>query len=543
MSNNYYPDFESLCDQLVEAQKIRSVDQLLLHVTSKLAKRSHVALVCIWFVRPADCCQKRKCGNDCNSQENCLHLVASKAQPLRDEKNLPLFLENEFHRIPIGLGKIGQVASTGIPLITNNTIGVLTEIFPREWVEQENIKGVNCQPIGFEKQILGVIAVVTRIPVPSRGPGWLRILANHIGALLTNMRAFQEIEHLKSQLELENTYLREEVREAGAFGEIIGESDACKTMLQQVDLVAHTDAVVLILGESGTGKELVAREIHKRSLRSSNPLIRVNCASVPKDLYESEFFGHVKGAFTGAIKDRAGRFEAADGGTLFLDEIGEIPLELQSKFLRVLQEKQYERVGEERTRTTNVRIVAATNRDLQEEVMTGHFRQDLFYRLNVFPLKVAPLRDRKDDIPLLATHFIHQAAQHMKLPEPRLSSAHLLQLQSYDWPGNIRELQNIIERAVILSQKSKLFFDLPHPHHRANNKIVDTTFRATADLQGEVFNEEERHIRDKNNILKALNRANWKIHGNNGAALLLGLSPSTLISRMKKLSIKRPTED
>src|SRR5205814_1979436 len=214
--------------------------------------------------------------------------------------------------------------------------------------------------------------------------------------------------------------LREEIREAKALGHIIGQSASLKQLQRQIEMVAPTDATVLILGESGTGKELVAREIHRRSRRSQQPLIRVNCASVPRELYESEFFGHVKGAFTGAIKDRAGRFEAADGGTLFLDEVGEIPAELQSKLLRVLQEKQYERVGEEITRTINVRILAASNRDLKAEVAAGRFRQDLYYRLNVFPIEVSPLRKHKEDIPLLVEHFLGQTARRLRVPLPKL---------------------------------------------------------------------------------------------------------------------------
>jgi transcriptional regulator with GAF, ATPase, and Fis domain len=229
---------------------------------------------------------------------------------------------------------------------------------------------------------------------------WLRMIADHAAAAIATARAFAEIEALQKRLELENEYLREEVTRAGAFGELIGQSPALEAVARQIDLVAPTDSGVLILGESGTGKELVAREIHRRSHRAGKPLIRVNCAAVPRELYESEFFGHARGAFTGALRDRAGRFELADQGTLFLDEVGEIPLELQAKLLRVLQEGELERVGEERTRRVNVRLVTATNRDLRAEVEAGRFRQDLYYRLSVFPVELPPLRKRKQDIPL-----------------------------------------------------------------------------------------------------------------------------------------------
>ena len=252
-----------------------------------------------------------------------------------------------------------------------------------------------------------------------------------------------------------------ELRNETSFSEIVGKSTALRQLLREVDLVAPSDASVLILGETGTGKELIASAIHQRSRRSDKPLVRVNCTSIPKELFESEFFGHAKGAFTGAIRDRAGRFEAADGGTLFLDEVGEIPLELQAKLLRVLQEKSYERVGEDRTRHANVRIVAATNRDLQREVAAGRFRQDFYYRLNVFPLTVAPLRDRREDIPLLARHFIDLSVKEFGCARPILTRLGVEILQKYDWPGNIRELRNVIERAVILAQGGPIAFDVP----------------------------------------------------------------------------------
>jgi transcriptional regulator with GAF, ATPase, and Fis domain len=226
-------------------------------------------------------------------------------------------------------------------------------------------------------------------------------------------------------------------------------------------MVAPTDSTVLIQGETGTGKELIAQEIHKLSRRKDQPLVRVNCATIPKELYESEFFGHVRGAFTGAIKDRVGRFEAAHGGTLFLDEIGEIPIDLQSKLLRALQEKQYERVGDERTKRADVRIIAATNRDLQKEVQLGRFREDLYYRLNVFPVQVAPLRERREDIPLLAKYFVEILAKELKCPKPRLTEAGVAKLQNHGWPGNIRELRNVIEGATIVARGNALEFDLP----------------------------------------------------------------------------------
>ena len=343
-------------------------------------------------------------------------------------------------------------------------------------------------------------------------------------------RAIAEIDALRKQLELENEYLREEVTGAGAFGELIGQGPALEAVARQIDLVAPTDSAVLILGESGTGKELVAREIHCRSKRSGRPLIKVNCAAVPRELYESEFFGHVKGAFTGALRDRVGRFELADGGTLFLDEVGEIPLELQAKLLRVLQEGELERVGEERTRRVNVRLVAATNRDLRTEAEAGRFRQDLFYRLSVFPVEVPALRKRKEDIPLLAEHFLETSSRKFGRPKPQLTLAGVQRLQQYDWPGNVRELQHVIERAVITSTGSRLNIELPSQAKAVRSTEVASTnpiVRTDAQI---------RQI-EADNIRAVLQAANGKVSGSSGAAQLLGLKSTTLASRIKALRI------
>jgi DNA-binding NtrC family response regulator len=324
---------------------------------------------------------------------------------------------------------------------------------------------------------------------------------------------------------------------AEAFGEIIGQSRACRRIISQIEIVAPTDATVLIMGETGTGKELIAQEIHRCSRRRDKPLVEVNCTSIPKELFESEFFGHAKGAFTGALKDRSGRFEAAASGTLFLDEVGEIPLELQSKLLRVLQAKRYERLGEDRTRCTDVRIVAATNRDLQKEVAAGRFREDLYYRLNVFPLKVASLRERKADIPLLATHFVKMLAKELGCPEPRLTRAGIETLQNYDWPGNIRELRNVIECAVIFAQGGALEFDLPG----TSPSVDSTSFGREVDQDDqEYLTESEMRRRERENICAVLQKTGWKVKGADGAAELLGVKPTTLMSRIEKMGLKRP---
>jgi transcriptional regulator with GAF, ATPase, and Fis domain len=367
----------------------------------------------------------------------------------------------------------------------------------------------------------------------------LTLLAPRLAQALRNAQLFEEVEHLKEHLELENEYLREELIEVQAFGSIIGQSAALRNVLKQIEVVSPTDASVLITGESGTGKELVAREIHKNSLRRDNPMIRVNCSTIPRELYESEFFGHIKGSFTGAIRDRAGRFEAADGGTLFLDEVAEIPYELQSKLLSVLQEGEYERVGEEKTRKVDVRIIAATNQDLKQTVEEERFREDLYYRLNVFPIEIAPLRRRKEDIPPLATHFLNIAKTKFNHQGIRMTQANLLQLQKYDWPGNVREMQNIIERAVITSQKNVLRFDLPSS--RRMNSSAQGVKGSEPVIGGRVLTEDEMRSREMENISAALRQCNWKIYGPGGAAELLGLPPTTLMGRMKKMGLKKPT--
>jgi transcriptional regulator with GAF, ATPase, and Fis domain len=293
----------------------------------------------------------------------------------------------------------------------------------------------------------------------------------------------------------------------------------------------------LILGYTGTGKELVAREIHRRSRRKDSPLVRVNCASIPKDLFESEFFGHVKGAFTGAIKDRAGRFETAEGGTLFLDEIGEVPLEMQGKLLRVLQEKRYERVGEDRTRQADVRIIAATNCDLKQAIAAGRFREDLYYRLHVFPIQVPPLQERQDDIPLLANHFVALSVKELRCATPRLTRAGVARLQSYDWPGNVRELRNVIERAVILARGGPLQFDLPATGSEAGPVAAKPS--AGNQTAPDFLTEVEMLQRERENLRAVLEKTGWKIKGADGAAELMGVKPTTLLSRMKKMGLKR----
>jgi transcriptional regulator with GAF, ATPase, and Fis domain len=333
------------------------------------------------------------------------------------------------------------------------------------------------------------------------------------------------MEREKARLEAQNVYLQEEIKGTHNFEELIGSSTSLKKVLKNVERVAPTDSTVLITGETGTGKELIARAIHNLSPRKDKPLVKVNCAAIPSGLMESELFGHEKGAFTGALTKKMGRFEVADKGTIFLDEIGELPLDLQSKLLRVLQEGEFERVGGTQTFKVNVRVIAATNRDLEQLCKTGQYRADLYYRLNVFPIQLPSLREREGDIPLLAQYFVRKFAASFGKKILRIPEQLMTTLQRYQWPGNIRELEHVIERAVILSEGPELeFVDWLSPSDKKTGMAKTVTLEEM----------ERQHIRD------VLEQTNWRVSGPRGAAEVLGLKPTTLEARMKKLSIVRP---
>jgi formate hydrogenlyase transcriptional activator len=352
-------------------------------------------------------------------------------------------------------------------------------------------------------------------------------LAKQVAIAVENALAFQKIDELKKKLEEEKLYLEEEIRTEYNFEEIIGSSSALKRVLQEVETVAATDSTVLIYGETGTGKELIARAIHNLSPRRERTLVKVNCGAIPTGLLESEMFGHERGAFTGAIERRVGRFELANRGTIFLDEVEDIPLELQPKLLRVLQEQEFERLGSSRTTSVDVRVVAATNTDLAQLVAEKKFRSDLYYRFNVFPISLPPLRERPDDIPLLVNSFANKFAQQMKKTIERIPTETMAALIAYNWPGNIRELQNLIERAVILSRGSVLEIPL--------GELKQSARTATNGANGLTLEAVERA-----HILRVLGESNWVIGGPTGAAARLGLNRTTLNNRMHKLGITRP---
>jgi transcriptional regulator with GAF, ATPase, and Fis domain len=533
-------ELQALRALALKVGETRSANLVLSRIVSGLASYENVALARLWLAAPGDICGSCCLREECADRTRCLHLAASAGHPIASVEDWSR-LNGDFCRMPLNARKVGVIGASGESILINQDLAASRWIARPEWARREAILSFAGQPLIFNGEILGVLAVFSRAQIQPEEFGWLRIFADHAAIAIANARAFEEITELRRRLQIERDYLREEVKEALAFGEIVGQSTALRSVLEQVEMVAPTNATVLILGESGTGKELVASAIHERSPRRDRPLVRVNCGSIPSELFESEFFGHTRGAFTGAVRDRIGRFQHADGGTLFLDEVGEIPLAHQAKLLRVLQEGQFERVGEDATRKVNVRIVAATNRDLRQEVAAGRFRQDLYYRLSVFPMELPPLRHRKEDIPALATHFASLSCGRLNRPEMRLTDDDMEVLRRYDWPGNIRELQNVIERAVILAKGPRLRLDLALVHAGSVNP-------ATAGAAGSVVENKtpSKILRaadlgrlERENIVAALEHSRWKISGPGGAAELVGMNPNTLASRMRSLGIKR----
>ncbi|MBX9579035.1 MAG: sigma 54-interacting transcriptional regulator [Gemmataceae bacterium] len=518
LPSDYRPDFHRLADLLLTLTAARSVAGAIETFATRLvAERPHVARLCVWLADGAT-----------------LRLVGSARRPGIEAAEWT-HAGGDFRAVSPDEPLVGRVWRDQEPAFARTEAD--WPDYPG-WAGRDGVVAYYAAPVGHRGEAFGAVGSFLRYRFDdpaehAQALAWTRVFADHLGGAVANARAFERIEELSRRLERENDYLRQEVCDARGFGAIVGNSPALKRALRQVELVAPTDAGVLILGETGTGKELIARAVHDRSRRAAGPLITVNCAAVPRELFESEFFGHVKGSFTGAVRDRVGRFELADGGTLFLDEVGEIPLELQGKLLRVLQEGTFARVGEDRTRSADVRVVAATNCNLGSEATAGRFRQDLYYRLGVFPVELPPLRDRPDDIPLLAAHLLQAATRGTGRPAPRLTAEHARQLRAYPWPGNVRELQNVVERAVILAGSGPLQFDLdagPKPVARppagANPPDAVRTYAELAELE-------------RANMTLALERAGGKVAGPGGAAERLGLKPSTLDAKMKALGVRR----
>jgi len=434
-------------------------------------------------------------------------------------------LETELDATPAG-----QAFTSNQPIVANaNKLREYRSDFIR-LLHREGIQSVCAVPLSSPNKVLGTLNIGSRKEegFPKNEIALLSQVATQIALAIDNALRFQQIADLKNRLVKEKRYLEEEIRTEHNFEDIIGESPALNRVLQQLKIVAPTDSTVLILGETGTGKELIARGLHHLSSRKDRAFVKLNCAAIPTGLLESELFGHEKGAFTGAISQKIGRFELAHHGTIFLDEIGEIPLELQSKLLRVLQEQEFERLGSTKTIHVDIRLVAATNRDLEKMIEAHQFRNDLYYRLNVFPITVPALRDRPEDIPVLVRYFTQRYAMRMKKPLETISQKTMDQLSQYHWPGNVRELENLIERAVILSQGSVL--TIPTTELKSSPRPSKSSRKSEDTLESI----------EREHIIEVLRETKWVIGGTAGAAARLGMKRTTLTSKMKKLNISRP---
>ena len=458
-----------------------------------------------------------------------LHDAASNTMHSHVLENVDPHPFKPFH-YPVAEGPSGWVWQNQKPLI----LADLTEAarWPSLLHRAQGLNSFCILPLTTARRRLGALSLASRRTAAygNVDVNFLQKVANQVAVAVENALAFQHIEELTEQLRKEKIYLEEEIRTENNFEEIVGENPALRRLLRQVETVASTDSTVLISGESGTGKELIARALHQLSPRRERTFVKLNCAAIPTGLLESELFGHEKGAFTGAISQKTGRFELAHQGTLFLDEVGDIPAELQPKLLRVLQEQEFERLGSAHTIRVNVRLVAATNHDLTRMVAEGKFRNDLYYRLNVFPVLLPPLRERRDDIPRLVRHFTQKLARRMGKRIETIPADTMDALLQYPWPGNIRELSNVIERAVILSPGPVLQIPgsdlkpLTEPGERLEGAGVANTLL-----------EAERH-----HILRILHETQWVLRGPQGAAARLGMKRSTLYWKMKKLGITRP---
>ena len=437
--------------------------------------------------------------------------------------------------VPVEGSPTGRAIMSGKPiLITRADIAQFGSDIARRILD-EGLKSAYCLPLISHGRPLGtlVVASLREENFPERDAELLRHIANQIAIAVENALAFRRMADRAQTLREEKLYLQDEIRTEYNFEEIIGDSVTLRRILEELQTVAPTDSTILILGETGTGKELIARAIHHLSARRERTLVKVNCAAIPTGLLESELFGHEKGAFTGAIAQRIGRFELAHRGTIFLDEVGDIPLELQPKLLRVLQEQEFERLGSVRTTRVDVRVVAATNVDLAQKVAANQFRSDLYYRLNVFPIMIPPLRERKEDIPLLVRYFAQKYARRMKKPIDAIPMKAMAALIDYHWPGNVRELENFVERSVILSHGAELQIPLAELRGRLN---LPATVSPNASSAGIATLEHA----EREHIIRALREAEWIVGGPKGAANRLGMKRTTLQSRIKKLGIARP---
>lgn len=492
-----------------------NLQEVLVTITQGLVDGLGAAFARIWLLGPGDLCSVCYKAADCSNREICLHLKASAGMYTN--------LNGEYRRVPLGALKIGQIAQGWGPMYTND---ILSEdrLPNKQWMRENLLRSFAGYPLIFRGELLGVVAMFSRRIMSQEEFDCLAVFANHAAIAIKNAQLFSELEKLNNQLQAETIYLQEEIKTEYNFEEIIGQSAALQKVESKVEQVAPTDATVLIQGETGTGKELLARAIHNLSPRKDRTLVKVNCGAISAGLVESELFGHEKGAFTGALQRRIGRFELANGGTIFLDEVAELPLDTQVKLLRVLQEGEFERVGGSHIIKVDVRVIVATNRDLKKAVQEGLFRSDLFYRLNVFPILFPALRERKEDIPLLARYFAVKYGAKFDKKIQTIPQKTMDILLNYSWPGNVRELENIVERAVILTKSTGINID--ESMLGLENVLQPSGSKALEDVERE-------------HILDVLDETDWIIDGKGGAASILNMNPSTLRSRMKKLGIRK----
>jgi transcriptional regulator with GAF, ATPase, and Fis domain len=530
---------EALQSLALSVAAARSPDEVLKQVVQGLGMTEGVALARVWLLRREP------------DEEPVLELEASIGSSTASPDVRWNRTDGAHQKVPLSYGKVGFIASRNEPLLLQR--GTHDWLMQPDWARAEGIESFAGQPLTFRGEVLGVVAVFSRRRLEKHDLEWLRVFADHAAVAVANTRAYAQLARLEEHAKRERDYLRAAMRDVLQQGEIIAESPVMQEVLAQARAVALSSSSVLILGESGVGKELIAAAVHDLSPRRDGPLVKVNCASVPRELFESEFFGHVKGAFSGALRDRQGRFALADGGTLFLDEVGEIPPPLQGKLLRVLQEGTFEPVGDDRTRRVNVRLIAATNRPLEAEIEAGNFRRDLYYRLSVLPIHVPPLRQRREDILPMARRFLHATAQRLNLPARPLSPEYERTLLAYDFPGNVRELQNIIERDLLLRRDTRrekpgaigapltAFAPLESPPSERRPEAAPGSSHGprSADEPPVLTLAELRELEHRN-FVKAMEVSSFQIAGPRGAARLLGMSPSTLSYHLKRLGIEKP---
>ena len=511
---------------LLEMARCQSLDQIFRLVAETFAARQDVALCRIWLLEQTEPSLCASCRHfyDCRDHRQCLRLAASTGRS-RMDGHVWTALDGEHSRFSLGLGKVGLIAQSGTAYHVDDVRPDMDWVTSPDWIRQEGIRTFLGQPLVHRGRVLGVFAVFSREVQDAQAMDRLRMIADYLAVSIANAQAFEELNRLKRQLEIENAYLKNDALPPAALA-LTGDSPCMRTLKEKIRQVACTDVPVLITGEAGSGKEAVAAELHRQSFVAGGPLVRVNCAAIAPGSFEDEFFGHA-----GA---RMGFLEAASGGTLFLDAVDELPLPLQAGLLRVLQDKEFRRGGEDNGHRISVRLVAATSRDLYELVRAGHFREDLYYRLNAFPIRIAPLRERPEDILPLALAFLEHDRAHLQRPELAFAEDVPGRLQAYAWPGNARELQECLLRAAMTSTDGLLHLEaLPPSPAPASLPALP------ADDNGIVFTEAEMQALERTNIANALQRCHGKIYGDDGAAALLGISPTTLCSRIKKFGLRK----